>query len=249
MTSDVNTGEKSDSVCEEAEDKVAVGESIKEIDSVDEPSNSVADIWNEDDPSDSGLSVDGDKNISADKVGINSVDELSSVVRVDVGSWALSVQEDWSCWGELDVIEIVTAVLSLELNSEETIALGLASVILLVIKMETGMLVEPDTLKEFKDSRLDSTTDDGLSVDGDSNISDDEVGSISMDELSSVVSFDVGSWALSVPEGWSCWGELDAIGIATVVLSLELKTEETITLGLASVIVLDITMERGMRVE
>ena len=87
MTSDVNTGvEKSDSVCEEAEDKVAVGESIKEIDSVDEPSNSVADIWNEDGPSDSGLSVGGDKNISADKVGINSVDELSSVVRVDVGS-------------------------------------------------------------------------------------------------------------------------------------------------------------------
>ena len=84
-------------------------------------------------------------------------------------------------------------MLSLELKPEETIALGLASVILLVITMETGMLVEPDTLKEFKDSRLDSTTDDGLSVDGDSNISADEVGSTSGDELSSVVRIDVGS--------------------------------------------------------
>ena len=84
-------------------------------------------------------------------------------------------------------------MLSLELKTEETIALGLTSVMLLDITMKTDMLVEPDTLKEFKDSRLDSTMDDGLSVDGDSNISADEVGSSSMDELSSVVRFDVGS--------------------------------------------------------
>ena len=84
-------------------------------------------------------------------------------------------------------------MLSLELKTEETIALGLTSVMLLDITMKTDMLVEPDTLKEFKDSRLDSTMDDGLSVDGDSNISADEVGSSSMDELSFVVRFDVGS--------------------------------------------------------
>ena len=84
-------------------------------------------------------------------------------------------------------------MLSLELKTEETIALGLTSVMLLDITMKTDMLVEPDTLKEFKDSRLDSTMDDGLSVDGDSNISADEVGSSSLDELSSVVRFDVGS--------------------------------------------------------
>ena len=84
-------------------------------------------------------------------------------------------------------------MLSLELKTEETITFRLTSVILLVITMETGMLVEPDTLKEFKDSRLDSTMDDGLSVDGDSNISADEVGSSFMDELSCVVRFDVGS--------------------------------------------------------
>ena len=68
-------------------------------------------------------------------------------------------------------------MLSLELKAEETITLRLTSVMLLDITMETGMLVEPDTLKEFKDSILDSTTDNGLSVDGDSNISADEVGS------------------------------------------------------------------------
>ena len=86
-SSDVNTGvEKSDSVCEEVEDKVAVGGIVKEIDSVDEPSNSVADIWNEDGPSDDGLSVNGDSNISADEVGGTSMDKLASVVIFDVGS-------------------------------------------------------------------------------------------------------------------------------------------------------------------
>ena len=91
--------------------------------------------------------------------------------------------------------------------------------------------------------------DDGLSVDGDSNISADEVGSSSMDELSSVVRVDVGSWALSVPEGWNCWGELDIIGITIVALSLEFKTEETIALGLTSVVIVDSTIENGGFVE
>ena len=87
MTSDVNTGvEKSDSVCEEVEDEVDAGGIVEEIDSVDEPSNTVADIWNEDGPSDDGLSVDVDSNVSDDDVGSISMDELSSVVRVDVGS-------------------------------------------------------------------------------------------------------------------------------------------------------------------
>ena len=114
-TSCVITGVgESDPACKDVKDTVTTGGKVKEIDSVGEPSNSVAEIWNEDraseavSPLDStlndrfsvesesvspldfisndGFSVDSDSNISADDVGSISMNELSSVARFDVGS-------------------------------------------------------------------------------------------------------------------------------------------------------------------